>query len=245
MTTRLNEPWQLPRLGISGAAAPLNAGWLWPRVVPAPPDVAAHIQAGGLELANIKDADSGLFAKAAEAIARAPSLAAIIATRVAAVHLLQAEPRYDVSHSEPRWRDRIFVSVPERGDEVAALRLTEGIIHETLHLHLTELEFITPLVCNQTGSLASPWRPEPRSFGGVLHGTFVFVCLKAYFGTVTVPSGSVAGGHLDQRRTEIAEELSQVDLATLAAGLTEPGAELLSQLFADAAEMVAVAPPYI
>jgi hypothetical protein len=59
------------------------------------------------------------------------------------------------------------------------------------------------------------------------------VGLKAYFVTVTAPSGSVVGGHLCQRRTEIAKELSQVDLATLTAGLTEPGAELLSQLFAD------------
>src|SRR3984885_12093952 len=66
VTPRLNEPWWLPGLGLSGAAAPLNAGWLWPRVVPAPPDVAAHIQAGGLQLTNIKDADSGLFAEAAE-----------------------------------------------------------------------------------------------------------------------------------------------------------------------------------
>jgi HEXXH motif-containing protein len=233
VTPRLKEPWRLPGLGISGAAAPLNTDWLWPRVVPAPPDVAAHIQAVGLRLANIRDAESGLFAGAAEAIAWVRSLAAIVATRVAAVHLLQAEPGYDVSHSEPRWVDRIFVSVPERGDEVGALRLAEAIIHETLHLHLTELELITPLVRDQTGTLASPWRPEPRSFGGVLHGAFVFVGLKAYFDTVTAPSGSVVGGHLGQRRTEIAKELSQVDLATLTAGLTEPGAELLSQLFAD------------
>jgi HEXXH motif-containing protein len=241
VTPRLNEPWRLPGLEISVAAAPLNADWLWPRVVLAPPDVAAHIQAGGLQLANIRDADSGLFAEAAEAIAWVPSVAAIVATRVAAVHLLQAEPGYDVSHSEPRWGDRIFVSVPDRGDEFGALRLAEGIIHETLHLHLTELESITPLVRDQTGSLASPWRPEPRSFGGVLHGAFVFVGLKAYFDAVTALSGSVAGRHLDQRRTEIAEELSQVNLAALTAGLTEPGAALLSQLFVDAAEVVAEA----
>jgi HEXXH motif-containing protein len=241
VTPRLDEPWRLPGLEISVAAAPLNAAWLWPRVVPAPPGIAAHVQAGGLQLANIKDADSGLFAEAAEAIARAPSLAAIVATRVAAVHLLHAEPGYDVSHSEPHWGDRIFVSVPDRRDEVGTLRLAEGVIHEALHLHLTELEAITPLVRDQTGRMASPWRPESRSFGGVLHGAFVFMGLKAYFDGVTAPSVPVAGRHLDQRRTEIAEELSQVDLAILRAALTEPGAALLSQLFVDTAEMVAVA----
>ncbi len=238
MTPRLDEPWRLPGLEISVAAAPLNAAWLWPLVVPPPSDVAAHVQAGGLQLAGIKGSDSGLFAEAAEAIAWAPSLAAIVATRVAAVHLLQAEPGFDVSHSEPHWRDRIFVSVPDRRDEVGALRLAEGVIHEALHLHLTELEAITPLVRDRTGRLASPWRPEPRSFGGVLHGAFVFVGLKAYFDAVTAPSESAAGRHLDQRSAEIGEELAQVDLAELKAGLTEPGAALLSQLLVDAPEVV-------
>jgi HEXXH motif-containing protein len=224
-------------LDISVAAAPLNAAWLWPRVVPPPSDVAAHVQAGGLQLAEIKGSDSGLFAEAAEAIAWAPSLAAIVATRVAAVHLLQAEPGYDVSHSEPHWRVRIFVSVPDRRDEVGALRLAEGVIHEALHLHLTELEAIGPLVRDHTGRLTSPWRPEPRSFGGVLHGAFVFVGLKAYFDAVTAPPESAAGRHLDQRRAEIAEELAQVDLTALAAGLTEPGAALLPLLFGDAGEV--------
>ena len=240
MTPRLDEPWRLPGLEISVAAAPLNAAWLWPRVVAAPPDVAAHVQGGGLQLADIKDADSGLFAEAAKAIAWAPGLAAIVATRVAAVHLLHAEPGYDVSHSEPHWGDRIFVSVPDRRGEVGALRLAEGIIHEALHLHLTEFEAITPLVRDQTGRMASPWRQEPRSFGGVLHGVFVFVGLKAYFDAVTAASEPVASRHLDQRRTDIAEELSQVDLAALTSALTEPGTALLAQLFVDAAEVVVV-----
>ncbi|WP_372786004.1 HEXXH motif-containing putative peptide modification protein [Phenylobacterium sp.] len=231
MTPRLDEPWRLPGLEISVAVAPLNAVWLWPLVVAAPPDVAAHVRAGGLQLADIRLTDNGLFAKAAKAIAWAPSLAAIVATRVAAVHLLQAEPGYDVSHSEPHWRDRIFVSVPDRHDEVGALRLAEGIIHEALHLHLTELDAITPLVSDQTGMLPSPWRPEPRSFGGVLHGAFVFVGLKAYFDAVTAPSDSSLHHHLERRRAEIAEELGEIDVGALAAGLTDPGADLVRRMF--------------
>ncbi|HEX5262494.1 MAG TPA: HEXXH motif-containing putative peptide modification protein [Phenylobacterium sp.] len=235
MTPRLDEPWRLPGLEISVAVAPLSADWLWPLVVPAPIDITAHVRASGLQLAEIRLTDSGLFAKAAEAIAWAPSLAAIVATRVASVHLLQAEPGYDVSHSEPHWRDRIFVSIPDRSDEVGAMRLAEGIIHEALHLHLTELEAITPLVRDRTGRLASPWRLGPRSFGGVLHGAFVFVSLQAYFDAVTAPSESAVGVHLDQRRAEIADELSQVDLATLAAGLTDDGKAFLAYLLGERA----------
>lgn len=238
MTPRLDEPWRLPGLEISVAAAPQNADWLWPRVVPPPSGIAAHLKASGLQIAAVRVTDAGLFAEAAEAIAWVPSLAAIVATRVAAVHLLQAEPGYDVSHSEPHWEDRIFVSVPDRRDEVGALRLAESVIHEALHLHLTELEAITPLVGDHIGRLRSPWRPEPRSFGGVLHGAFVFAGLKAYLDAVTAPSESAAGHHLDRRRAEIHEELAQVDLAGLKAGLTEPGAALLSQLFVDATDVV-------
>lgn len=237
MTPRLDEPWRLPGLDISVAAAPLQADWLWPRVVAPPPAIADHVQGGGLRIAHIDHADSGLFAKAAEAIAWIPSLAAIVAARVAVVHLLRADPGYDVSHSEPRWRDRIFVSVPDRHDEVGALRLAEGVVHEALHLHLTELEAISPLVRDLTGTLASPWRPEPRSYVGVLHGAFVFVGLKAYFDIVTAPSTSRANHHLDKRRAEIAKELAEIDLVALETGLTASGAALLSRLFPEVAKV--------
>lgn len=236
MTLTLNEPWRLPGLDIFKAAAPHQADWLWPRVVAPLSAIADHVQDGGLRIADVHHAYSGLFIKAAKLIEGVPSLAAIVAMRVVAVHLLRADPGYDVSHSEPQWRDRIFVSVPDRDDEVGALRLAEGVIHEALHLHLTELEAISPLVRDLTGTLASPWRPEPRSYGGVLHGAFVFVGLKAYFEIVTAPKKSHIGQHLDQRRAEIDDELAEVDLVALNAGLTASGAALISRLFAQVAK---------
>lgn len=238
VSPRLDEPWRLPGLEISLAAVPPEPDWLWPRVVAPPPEISAQVQADGLRIADIDDAYHDLFTTGADAITWVPNLAAIVASRVAAVHLLQADPGYDVSHSEPQWRDRIFVSVPDCSDEVGALRLAESVIHEALHLHLTELESVTSLLRDRTSTLASPWRPEPRSVGGVLHGVFVFVGLRAYFHTVTAPSGSAAGRHLDQRRFEIAEQLALVDFVALEAGLTEAGAALLSELFVDAAEEV-------
>ena len=107
-----------------------------------------------------------------------------------------------------------------------------GVIHEALHLHLTELEAISPLVCDLSGTLASPWRSGPRSFGGVLHGTFVFVSLAAYFDAVMAPSNSALGRHVGQRREEIARELFAIDRSILKAGLTERGIALLSRLLA-------------
>lgn len=237
MAPRPEEPWRLPGLDISVAAAPLEVDWLWPRVVEPLQAISDHVESAGLRIADIDQSYGGLFMNAAGMIEQVPSLAAIVAARVAAVHLVQADPGYDVSHSQPRWRDRIFVSVPDRPDEVGALRLAESVIHEALHLHLTELETINPLVRDLTSTLASPWRPEPRSYGGVLHGAFVFVGLRAYFDIVTAPKNSQAGRHLDQRRVEIDEELAELDLASLRVGLTPFGAALLSRLFGEFATL--------
>ena len=230
MALQIREPWRLPGLEIALPTVPLGKDWLWGRVMPPPPEIAAHVQRGGLQFTHARDADAALFAVAAALIAEVPSLAAIVDTRVRSVHLLKADPCYDVSHSEPQWADRIFVSVPERSDHVGALRLAEGVIHEALHLHLTELEEIAPLVADLTGTLTSPWRPELRSYGGVLHGSFVFACLKEYFAALPEHSDSATRRHLRQRRSEIGAELSEIDLAILKSGLTERGTALLSRL---------------
>jgi HEXXH motif-containing protein len=174
--------------------------------------------------------DASIFAVASAMIEEVPNLAAIVYTRVRSVHLLKSEPGYDVSHSEPQWADRVFVSVPERRDKVGALRLAEEIVHEALHLHLTELEAIAPLVADLTGTLQSPWRPELRSYGGVLHGAFVFACLKRYFDVLPEHWDSSAGRHIRRRRAEISQELSEIDVARMRAALTERGAALLSRL---------------
>lgn len=230
MTPRPDDPWRLPGLEIAPFAPPRETDWLWSRVVPPPPEIAAHVREGGLELADPRDIDGAMFAEAAVDISAVPSLLAIVATRVRSVHLVRANPGYDVSHSEPQWRDRIFVSVPERSDRIGALRLAESVIHEALHLHLTELEAIAPLVRDLSGKLVSPWRPEPRPSGGVLHGVFVFAGLTAYFRLLREPSKSAAGRYLRQRQGEIAAELAAIDSAALGDGLTEPGAALLSRL---------------
>lgn len=230
MGLRLEDPWLLPGIEIARSAAPSGTGWIWDRVARPPPDVAAHVQEGGLKLTDARVTDATLFAEAAAAIGAVPSLAAIVATRVGVVHLLRADTGYDVSHSEPIWADRIFISVPGRNDQVGALRLAEGVIHEALHLHLTGLEGIAPLVEDLTGVLPSPWRSEPRSFGGVLHGAFVFVGLKAYFEALPERLDAAAACHLRQRRAEIAGELFKIDVEALKAGLTKRGTALVTRL---------------
>ena len=102
-------------------------------------------------------------------LAHLPDLSAIVSDVVAALHPLAAEPGYDISHSQPRWRSRIFVSFPERDDEVGALRLAESVVHEAMHLHLTNEEARTPLVAKSLEHSYSPWRGTARAVGGVGH----------------------------------------------------------------------------
>ena len=154
-----------------------------------------------------------------------PDLEQAVTGIVRYIHPLAAEPGYDVSHSQPRWRDRIFLSCPERMDEVGALRLAEGVLHEAMHLLLTDEEERDYLVSHPAAELLSPWRKEQRLAGGVLHGFFVFACIRLFM--VRLSSGTVLGApgriHVEGRIRETGAELASVDVARLSACLTPRG----------------------
>lgn len=209
----------------AGKSAPLRLG---PRLAPVPAEIIAALRFEGLEagpllgLAGRLDVVDGL-------VALSPELAAIVSAAVATVHPLAAEPGYDVSHSQPKWHDRIFVSFPERDDEVGALRLAESVVHEAMHLHLTTEEAVTPLVAVWSAIAYSPWRGTTRSAQGVLHGVFVFSCIRAFLLLADrhARPGGRARGHISGRLKDIAQELADVDVPCLVEALTPRGAALL------------------
>jgi HEXXH motif-containing protein len=166
-----------------------------------------------------------LLDKAAQWIGLERNLATISAEVVDHIHLLRSAPGYDISHSEPRWRSSIFVSVPEKSDDVGALRLAESVIHEAMHLHLTNQECAEPLVAEFRRRMQSPWRTEPRSYQGVLHGLFVFSCLIVYFHrTASIRGSGAEACHREKRIAEIRSEIATLDIARLCTGLTPKGA---------------------
>lgn len=209
----------------AGKSAPLRLG---PRLASIPAEIIAALRVERLEagpmvgLAGRLDVVDGL-------VALSPELAAIVSAAVATVHPLAAEPGYDVSHSQPRWRDRIFVSFPERADEVGALRLAESVVHEAMHLHLTTEEAVTPLVAVWSANAYSPWRGTARSVQGVLHGVFVFSCIRAFLSLADrhAQPGGRARDHISGRLKDIAQELADVDVPYLVEALTPRGAALL------------------
>jgi HEXXH motif-containing protein len=163
---------------------------------------------------------------------RVPDLAQALRTHVGGFSLLQShDDAYDVTHSEPRWPAWIFVSCPATPGEVSELRLAENVVHEAMHLQLTQVESRTRLVEDEGAALPSPWKQELRDLRGILHGLYVFCCIKAFLNHSNVASASSAASKYAARRTaEIEEEIADLPIDALREGLTSEGRAFLSAL---------------
>lgn len=153
---------------------------------------------GAEALATVKEATNLL--------SEVPSLADSVGIVVRVVHVLRANAGYDVSHSEPTIPLSIFVSVPTPGENDAVIRVAESIIHEGMHLQLTLLEGVLPLVAFE-GEGFSPWQRRARPVGGLLHGLYVFSVIVRFMDHIAV-SRPELGPKARQRRTEIEEEIA-------------------------------------
>ena len=229
-----SPPWLPADVHKGSSASPIKS-WIIERLGPVPADLASHLRTAGLDPAPpgmVRDAWA-LFEQAVGLIARVPDLQHAIAAVVGHVHALKAPPGYDVSHSEPRWRTTIFVSIPEISDAVGALRLAESITHEAMHLLLTDWEAVGAFVADAEAMLYSPWRRSERSARGVLHGTFVFVCIQSFFSRLSaIGLGPAGTEHVQRRLREIADEFDTVDLPSLRSVLTLRGQAFLEEWIA-------------
>ena len=227
---RLTPPWRDGSEREASSLAQFRADLLR-RVTPIPLTIAMELKSRGLVGIEPSVMSAQLLSATLSWVARLPELASIIHAIVTDIHLLDAEAGYDVSHSEPRWRTTIFVSIPDRDDEVGALRLAESIVHEAMHLHLTNREQLIQFVARGDGKLRSPWRNEPRPFQGVLHGLYVFSCLSWFFRRLLVEGALCAAGctHLAKRLEDISDDVHSIDLVALAGGLTKAGIALAEQ----------------
>lgn len=158
-------------------------------------------------------------------ITMVPSLYAAVCAYLRTLHVLQAPGKdFDVSHSDPEAPFSIFVSVPSACPN-GALRLAESIIHECMHLQLTMIEALLPLVGTEGEGVFSPWKQRQRPLRGVLHGLYVFSVIDAWLqaldqGDFLAPESRT---FVVKRRGEIAHEVAQVAGLVTAEGLTECG----------------------
>lgn len=165
-------------------------------------------------------------------------LTATLAPLVRAIHRLDAEADYDISHSDPALPYSIFVSIPSPG-ATGAVRLAESILHEAMHLQLSLIEAEVRLVTDDDQRAWSPWQARDRPAQGLLHGLYVFAVIFAVLERFedappkVAPDADTPIGneqpfrdHVRRRRRQIAEEVRT--LTDFAASL-EPAGERLRQ----------------
>lgn len=145
------------------------------------------------------------------------------------IHLLKLEDdEYDVSYSLPNIPFSVFISVPSKRLNNDSLRVAEAILHETMHLQLTLIEEIIPLVKSSSQKYFSPWKNEYRNARGIIHALYVFRTIREFFKRllitdITQPSQKF----LIKRKEEIENQLMLLNNFGMSDALTEEG-KLLS-----------------
>ena len=228
----VGPPWNFGRPPTSHRGLD-QPGGLLSRVSSVPLPITADIEAEGLRPAPVQALEH-LLVPAQAWIGEVPDLERLVLAVVRDIHSLASEPGYDVSHSQPRWHDRIFVSCPERTDCIGELRLAESVVHEAMHLHLTIEEHRLPLVATPSASAQSPWRGIERPVQGVLHGLFVFLCIFRFLHELARGGRLTEAGrqYVENRLRTIDEEIGSIDTAALSTSLTTHGQEAVASWLA-------------
>jgi len=153
---------------------------------------------------------------------------------VRCIQLVRSEHHeIDVSYSHPDIPYTIFVSVCEDDSLVSSLRVAESIIHEAMHLKLTLIESIAPLVKPDANSLYySPWRDENRPAQGVLHGMFVFRAILD-FHERNLQNDTLISEFLELRIAELVTQIESVKKFHLNQDLTELGRVLTNKIISN------------
>jgi len=162
-----------------------------------------------------------------------PSLQFSVAALVRALHIIKPENEdYDISFSEPHIPFSIFLSVPEKRVRTDALRVAEAIVHEAMHLQLTLIEQVIPLVGPAGELYFSPWRDEYRTAQGVLHALYVFRVIDSYLRELlsrdALPTESL--DYIKGRRSQTASQIREINSFKDCSDLTTSGAKLVSRL---------------
>lgn len=164
-------------------------------------------------------------------INRVPSLMRAVAALVRSIHVIKPKDlNNDVSFSEPEVPFSIFVSVPEERVENDALRVAEAIVHEAMHLQLTLVERIMPLVDSTEGEYFSPWRREFRNARGLLHAVYVFRVIDGFLSELSLSGCNSPASYVYRRRKRIAEEMNETRSFRACSELTPMGLGLTRSL---------------
>lgn len=136
-------------------------------------------------------------------------LADSVGLLIKVLHPLEAPTDYDISHSEPDMPFSAFVSVPRPPETSKSIRLAESLLHESMHLQLTLIDSVEPLVLSNHLEAYSPWKHEIRPMIGLLHGLYVFAVIHQVLGTL-MGQGNQWRSYSETRRTSIRKEVESL-----------------------------------
>jgi hypothetical protein len=187
----------------------------------------------GLEPEVITEITNQKIEYAVSILALVQPIAHFLNIIVKTVQIIKAEEEEtDISYSHPELPFSIFLSVCKDSSLRSTLRVAESLLHESMHLKLTLIENVMPLVKPFTGNVFfSPWRDEKRPAGGVLHGLFVFRAILDYFeAIIDEPKVQAERTYIEKRISQVKTDLSELRDFINCNDLTKDGAILTANL---------------
>lgn len=173
------------------------------------------------------------LAEAVELIKHVPSLSESVFTLVKSIHLIKLDDdAFDVSFSEPHLPFSIFISVPKNRIKADSLRVAEAIVHEAMHLQLSLIEKVVPLISSNEQKFYSPWKDEYRDSTGILHALYVFRVIESVYKQLK-PNNEFSLFNLDfieKRQREILLQINQIKEFLTIPVLTKLGFRIAKRL---------------
>lgn len=182
----------------------------------------------------VKDTIVDCLFQAFDTVELVPSLSNSVFTIVRSLHLIKTRNiEMDVSFSEPSIPFSIFVSVPQKRVHADYLRVAEALVHESMHLQLSLMEHVIPLVSSSHKMFFSPWRKEFRNSLGILHAIYVFSVINSFYQKLIDEGGFSKSDaeFIEKRRKEISAQLRKSSEFQRDLELTSAGHTLTELLF--------------
>lgn len=155
-----------------------------------------------------------------------------IVSLVKSVHVLRSsDADIDLSYSHPNIPFSIFISLCEDDSTISNLRVAESILHEAMHLKLTLIENLDPLVKDSSQLYFSPWKNESRPIQGVLHGLFVFRAISDFYKALNQSIGNKYTYFVIDRIETIRNEINLLNELSHHPKLTPAGNDFVMRLF--------------